>query len=69
MLDVTAGPREADDVLAGVANGEIWISEMTPGGNGQIEEAQRQYVEDPRRFFSLMTAALRTMIFRSATSS
>jgi hypothetical protein len=57
--DVTAGPREADDVLAGIANGEIWISEMTPGGNGQIEEAQRQYVEDPRRFFSLMTAALR----------
>lgn len=59
VLDVTAGPREADDVLAGIANGEIWISEMTPGGNGQIEEAQRQYVEDPRRFFSLMTAALR----------
>ncbi|RUW54565.1 hypothetical protein EOA32_04990 [Mesorhizobium sp. M1A.F.Ca.ET.072.01.1.1] len=59
VLDITAGPREEDDVLAGVANGEIWISEMTPGGNGQIEEAQRQYVEDPRRFFSLMTAALR----------
>lgn len=59
VLDVTAGPREADDVLVDIANGEIWISEMTPGGNGQIEEAQRQYVEDPRRFFSLMTAALR----------
>ena len=59
VLDVTAGPREADDVLVGIANGEIWISEMTPGGNGQIEVAQRQYVEDPRRFFSLMTAALR----------
>lgn len=59
VLDVTAGPREADDLLAGIANGEIWISEMTPGGNGQIEEAQRQYVDDPRRFFSLMTAALR----------
>lgn len=59
VLDVTAGPREADDVLAGIANGELWISETTPGGNGQIEEAQRQYVEDPRRFFSLMTAAMR----------
>jgi len=59
VLDVTAGPREKDDVLAGIPNSEIWISEMTPGGNGQIEEAQRQYVEDPRRFFSLMTAALR----------
>jgi hypothetical protein len=59
VLDVTAGPRETDDVLAGIANEEIWISEVAPGGNGQIEEAQRQYVEDPRRFFSLMTAALR----------
>ncbi|MBL0935972.1 MAG: DEAD/DEAH box helicase [Rhizobiaceae bacterium] len=59
ILDVTAGPREDDDVLAGIPNGEIWISEMTPGGNGQIEVAQSQYVEDPRRFFSLMTAALR----------
>lgn len=59
VIDVTAGPREADDVLAGIANGEIWISEMLPGGNGQIEEIQRQYVEDPRRFFSLMTSALR----------
>lgn len=58
VLDVTAGPRETDDVLADIANGEIWISEMAPGGNGQIEEAQRQYVEDPRRFFNLMTAAL-----------
>lgn len=58
ILDITAGPREADDVLAGLADGEIWISEMTPGGNGQIEEAQRQYVEDPRRFFALMSAAL-----------
>ena len=46
MLDVTAGPQEAD-VLAGIANGEVWISEMTPGGNGQLEEVQRQYVEDP----------------------
>ncbi|MGW9946518.1 hypothetical protein J2W92_001855 [Rhizobium leguminosarum] len=59
VLDVTAGFREEDDVLAGTPDGEIWISEMTPGGNGQIEEAQRQYVDDPRRFFSLMTAALR----------
>ena len=59
VLDVRAGTREPDDVLAGIPHGDIWISEMTPGGNGQIEEAQRQYVEDPRRFFNLMTAALR----------
>jgi hypothetical protein len=59
ILDVNAGPREEDDVLYGVDDGEIWISELAPGGNGQIEEAQRRFVEDPRRFFTLMTAALR----------
>jgi hypothetical protein len=59
ILDITAGPRELDDVLSGVADGDIWISELAPGGNGQIDEAQRQFVEDPRRFFDLMTAALR----------
>lgn len=59
IVDINAGPREEDDLLAGSSGGDIWISEMTPGGNGQIEEVQRQYMEDPRRFFSLMTAALR----------
>lgn len=66
ILDITAGPREADDVLAGAAQADIWISEATPGGNGQIEEAQRQYVDDPRRFFSLMTAALRDNDFSTS---
>jgi hypothetical protein len=32
---------------------------VAPGGNGQIEEVLRRYSEDPRRFFNLMTAALR----------
>jgi hypothetical protein len=59
MVDVHAGPREADDVLAGEPNAEIWISELAPGGNGHIEEALRRYADDPRRFFSLMAAALR----------
>ncbi|PWC91870.1 protein DpdJ [Azospirillum sp. TSO5] len=59
VVDLDAGPREPDDVLAGQAPAEIWITENAPGGNGQIEEVLRQYVEDPRRFFSLMTAALR----------
>jgi hypothetical protein len=59
VVDIDAGPREPDDVLAGQAGTEIWISELAPGGNGQIEEALRQYAEDPRRFFNLMTAALR----------
>ena len=59
VVDIDAGPREPDDVLAGESSTEIWISELAPGGNGQIEEALRQYSEDPRRFFNLMTAALR----------
>lgn len=59
VVDIDAGPREPDDVLAGQLGTEIWISELSPGGNGQIEEVLRQYAEDPRRFFSLMTAAVR----------
>jgi hypothetical protein len=59
VVDIDSGPREPDDILAGQAGTEIWISELAPGGNGQIEEALRQYAEDPRRFFSLMTAGLR----------
>ncbi|SNB82459.1 Helicase conserved C-terminal domain-containing protein [Rhodoblastus acidophilus] len=59
VVDIDPGPREPDDVLADQTAAEIWISETSPGGNGQIEEALRQYAEDPRRFYSLMTAALR----------
>ena len=59
VVDLYAGPREADDELAGQPSTEIWISELAPGGNGQIEEALRQYAEDPRRYFGLMTATLR----------
>jgi hypothetical protein len=59
VVDIDPGPRESDDVLYGQEGTEIWITETSPGGNGQIEEALRQYSEDPRRFFSLMTSALR----------
>jgi superfamily II DNA or RNA helicase len=59
VIDIDSGPREAEDVIGDGAGTEIWISETAPGGNGQIEEVLRQYAEDPRRFFSLMTAALR----------
>lgn len=59
VVDLYAGPREPDDQLAGQPSTEVWISELAPGGNGHIEEALRQYAEDPRRYFGLMTAALR----------
>ncbi len=59
VVDLYAGPREPDDELFGQPSTEVWISELAPGGNGHIEEALRQYAEDPRRYFGLMTAALR----------
>lgn len=59
VVDIYAGPREQDDELASEPSSEVWISELAPGGNGQIEEALRQYADDPRRYFGLMTAALR----------
>ena len=58
-VDIDPGPREEDDVRVGHASAEVWISELAPGGNGHIEEVLRQYAEEPRRFFGLMTAALR----------
>jgi superfamily II DNA or RNA helicase len=59
VVDVAAGPREDDDIFRESASAELWISELAPGGNGQIEEVLKQYADDPRRFFSLMAAALR----------
>lgn len=59
VIDIDPGPREQVDVYAGNAPNEVWISELSPGGNGHIEEIQRVYSEDPRRFFTLMTASLR----------
>lgn len=59
VADIDPGPREADDVFATSPSYEVWISELSPGGNGLIEDVLRQYADDPRRFFSLMTAALR----------
>jgi hypothetical protein len=59
VVDIDAGPREPNDILGGESDADIWISEVAPGGNGQIEEALQRYVEDPRRFYRLMTSALR----------
>ena len=37
---------------------EIWVTEKSPGGSGLIEEFMRSYAEDPRRFFSMVRAAM-----------
>ncbi len=65
-VDIDPGPREDNDIFAGNPPSEVWISELSPGGNGHIEEIQRVYSEDPRRFFTLMTAALRDNDFALA---
>lgn len=58
VVDIHAGPRDIEDISQDQTS-ELWISEMAPGGNSHIEEIQRVYVEDPRRFYTLMSAALR----------
>jgi hypothetical protein len=49
------------DVVAdsdGTLRSRIWITENAPGGNGQVEQFMRAYAEDPRRFYSMVRAAL-----------
>jgi hypothetical protein len=56
VVDIDAGPLEAGDIFELSEGSRIWISELAPGGNGQIEEVLRQWSEDPRRAFSLITS-------------
>ncbi len=57
---ISIRPRDPSDSLATEdSDAEIWISETTPGGSGHIETFMRLYAEDPRRFYLLMSAALR----------
>ena len=59
VVDIDAGPRASNDALTDDANcAEFWVSESTPGGSGSIEAFLRDYSEEPRRFYMLMTAAL-----------
>jgi DEAD/DEAH box helicase/Helicase conserved C-terminal domain len=59
MVDIDPGPRAAYDEESESDTGqEFWISETTPGGTGHIEEFITRYAEDPRRFYSLLSAAL-----------
>lgn len=39
-------------------NDELWLTESAIGGGGFVEEFLNRYVEDPRRFFRLLDAAL-----------
>lgn len=60
VVDLDPGPRAPEDVYAADDDEtEFWVTENTPGGSGLIEAIVRSYAEDPRRFYSLMTAVLR----------
>lgn len=51
LVNAHFAPRDASQL-------EIWITEKSPGGSGLIEEFMRSYAEDPRRFFSMVRAAM-----------
>jgi hypothetical protein len=58
FLDVDPGVRDAGGPPRTVGVEEVWLSEELPGGTGIVEEFAREYSADPRRFFSLLEAAL-----------
>ena len=57
VVDIGRGPSE-NDLIGATDRSEVWITERSPGGNGQLEEFAQRYSEDPRRYFSLVRAAL-----------
>ena len=59
VVDLQRGPTGKEDRAPPEPElVEIWITEQGPGGSGLIEEFMRRYAEDPRRFFSMVRAAL-----------
>jgi superfamily II DNA or RNA helicase len=60
VVDIEPGPRAPGDAIGNEdANAEIWVCEVTPGGTGNVETFLRNYAEDPRRFYALLSSALR----------
>jgi hypothetical protein len=58
VVDIEPGPRAPGDIFDDTGT-EIWVSEVTPGGTGNVETFLRHYAEDPRRFYALLSSALR----------
>src|SRR5262249_24568041 len=51
--------RDTNDTREdGRVEDELWLTESAIGGGGFVEEFLNRYVEDPRRFFRLLDAAL-----------
>jgi hypothetical protein len=60
ILDLPTRPhRSADDDRTHTrTDDELWLNESAIGGGGFVEEFLSRYVEDPRKFFRLVDAAL-----------
>jgi hypothetical protein len=64
-VDLEPGPREDGTVAT---SQEIWVSESTPGGNGQVEQILAEIAQRPERFFRLVEASLRASEFETIDS-
>jgi hypothetical protein len=60
ILDLPVRPQHDadDDREPGCNEDELWLTESAIGGGGFVEEFLSRYVEDPRKFFRLLDAAL-----------
>ncbi len=58
-VDICPGPRDDGDVFFNEdINYEIWISEMSPGGNGLIHSFSQSFNDEPSIFFNLLHSTL-----------
>lgn len=56
IVDIDPGAQAVGGLPIGPD--EIWISESVPGGVGTLEQFRRDYAEDPRRFWQLVSGSL-----------
>lgn len=57
VVDVDARPQFSEE-RSDEFEDELWLTEVTIGGGGFVEEFHERYAEDPRRFLRLVDAAL-----------
>jgi hypothetical protein len=57
-VDIHPGPRGPEEGCNLQQCDEVWLSETSAGGSGVVEAVCAAYALDPRRFFSLVEAAL-----------
>lgn len=58
VLDIDPGPASLDDETPNPDLADVWLTEVTLGGGGLVEELVRRYAADPAQFFRLVEAAL-----------